>query len=140
MPEAHKQDFNDVLQQKGQAELERQVNNVITPQELKDVVRDIAKLYLSDDTPINLSQAIARVGDDNKLSQLDLGPGRTGDDSRLFADLFNKDKAVDQDVKHHVNEHAKEQLKEQIERDQVENVVDRHKGDERGLDLFRDLF
>ena len=70
MPEGHKQDFNDVLQQQGHQTLKNQVNKLITPQEFKTLEERLLKAHASANGKIDISKAVSAMRINNASNDI----------------------------------------------------------------------
>ena len=143
MPEGHKQDFNDVLQQQGQQALKHQVNKLITPQEFKALEEKLLKEHASANSKIDITKALNAMRINNATGTL-FGDALTkaeqhaakhtqSQDAKfsVYGDMLNN-KAFTEQVQAYKNSKAdslkepdSKELDRQIARDQIDNVMDR---------------
>ena len=143
MPEWHKQDFNDVLQQQGHQALSNQVKKLITPQEFKAIEEGQIKAHASANGKIDISKALNTMRINNptgtlfdnaltKAEQQAVKNAQTQDAKfSAYGDMLNS-KAFTEQVQAYKNSKANslketdsKALDQQISNDQIDNVVDR---------------
>jgi len=137
MPKIHKYDFNDVLMKQGHNELKNQVNQLVTPDEYREIVKNYVQILGT-----NINKNI-RIDLDESVKKLRLNSGKAlsfnFDDKAMRASgrgeisasmsAINKENVINNQLNREAQRLTKDvtrtetTLKKQLEREQVENIA-----------------